>query len=79
MYTDEMKRAFRSIVAPKGIKVEIFDNDSFLSIRIDPKQLIKLKHDDKINAVQYIYRVKDALEQNGAIVLLVREALKNGK
>jgi hypothetical protein len=33
-------------------------------------------HDEKIEAVQYVARVKDTLEQNGAIVLVTREAIK---
>jgi len=75
MYTDQMKRAFRSINAPKNFGVEIFDNDNFISVKIDSKKLIKLNHDEKIEAVQYIFKVKKALEQNGAIVLLTREAI----
>jgi hypothetical protein len=79
MYTDSMKRAFRSITAPKNFGVQIVDNDNFLSVKIDAKSLVRLDHDSKIEAVQYIFKVKKALEQNGAIVLLTREAIKNAK
>jgi hypothetical protein len=79
MYTDSMKRAFRSITAPKNFGVQIVDNDNFLSVKIDAKSLVKLDHDAKIEAVQYIFKVKKALEQNGAIVLLTREAIKDAK
>lgn len=75
MYTDEMRRAFHSIEAPKGFYVDLIDNDNFLTIRIDEKVMFNLPHDDKIAAVQYVMRVKDALEQNGAVVLVVRKAM----
>jgi hypothetical protein len=34
-------------------------------------------HDEKIQALQYVVRLKQALEENGAIVLVTREALSN--
>lgn len=74
-YTDAMRRAFHSIQAPKGFYVDLIDNDHFITIRIDEKVLFSLGHDDKIQAIQYVMRVKDALEQNGAVVLVVRKAL----
>lgn len=76
MYTDAMRKAFRSIVPPKNFYVDIIDNDNFLTVRIDEKVMFNLPHDDKIAAVQYVMKVKDALEQNGAIVLVVRNPLK---
>jgi hypothetical protein len=33
-------------------------------------------HDDKISALQYVVKLKKALEDNGAIVLVTREAIK---
>jgi hypothetical protein len=33
-------------------------------------------HDDKIHALQYVLNVKKALEMEGAIVLVTREAIK---
>lgn len=75
MYTTEMRRAFHSIEAPRGFFIDLIDNDNFLTIRIDEKVLMRLPHDDKIAAIQYVMKVKDALEQNGAVVLVVRKAL----
>lgn len=75
MYTDKMKRAFRSIHAPKNFSVDIIDNDSFLTVRADERKFIDLGHDDKIQAVQYMINVKKALEYEGAIVLLVRKGI----
>jgi hypothetical protein len=75
MYTDNMKRAFRSLdhFAPKGFKLELIDNDSFITVRASEKSFMSLLENDKRRAVEYMIRVKKALEDNGAIVLLVRE------
>lgn len=75
MYTDEMRRAFRSITSPKNFKVDIIDNENFLVVRADEKQFFNLVHDEKIEAVEYMIKVKKALEENGAIVLLMRKAI----
>jgi hypothetical protein len=76
MYTDEMRRAVHSITTPKNFGVSIIDNDSFLTIKLNEKDFISMLHDEKIEAVQYVAKIKDALEQNGAIVLVTREALQ---
>jgi hypothetical protein len=78
MYTDNMKRAFRSLdhFAPKGFKVELVDNDTFITVRASEKSFMSLLDEDKRRAVEYMIRVKKALEDNGAIVLLVREGGK---
>ena len=75
MYTNEMRKAFRSITPPKNFKVEIIDNEHFLTVRADEEAFVKLYHDDKIEAVQYMIAVKKALEQSGSVVLLVRKAI----
>ena len=71
-----MRRAFHSIDTPKNFGVSIIDNDSFLTIKLNEKDFQYMTHDEKIKAIQYVAKVKDALEQNGAIVLVTREALK---
>lgn len=76
MYTENMRKAFHSIPAPKNFNINLIDNDSFLTIRLNEKDFINMYHDEKIEAIQYVARVKDALEQNGAIVLVTREAVK---
>ena len=76
MYTKDMRKAFHSIVAPKGFNVEIIDNDHFLTIKLDERKFVKMFHDEKIQALQYVVQVKKALEMNGAIVLVTREAIK---
>lgn len=78
MYTDEMARAFRSLNghAPSGFAVRLEDNDTFITVRASEKQFMSLSDEDKRRAVEYMVRVKKALEDNGAIVLLVREGGK---
>lgn len=76
MYTDDMRRAFHSIIPPKNFNVEIIDNDHFLTIRLNEHNFINMVHDEKIQALQYVVKLKEALEQNGAIVLVTREAIK---
>jgi len=76
MYTENMKKAFHSISAPKGFRVELIDNEHFLTIKLDELKFKKMFHDEKIQALQYVVKLKKALEENGAIVLVTREALK---
>jgi hypothetical protein len=74
MYTTDMAKAFHSIRAPKNFSVDLIDNEHFIAVKADEKQFMKLDDYGKRQAVEYLARVKDALEQNGAVVMLVREA-----
>ena len=76
MYTDAMRRAFHSILAPKNFGVELVDVDNFIKIKLNEKDFTRMTHDDKLEAVKYVAMVKKALEMEGAIVLVVREPLK---
>jgi len=76
MYTDEMRRAVHSITPPKGFGIEIIDNEHFLTVKLDERKFLHMGHDDKISALQYVVKIKKALEINGAIVLVTREAIK---
>lgn len=71
-----MRRAFHSITPPKGFKVQIIDNEHFLTIKLDEKQFAKMFHDEKIEALQYVIQVKKTLEMTGAIILITREPIK---
>lgn len=75
MYTDAMRSAVHSLshYAPKGFALTIVDNDNFLTVKASEKAFFSLVDEDKRRAVEYMVRIKQALEQNGAIVLLVRE------
>lgn len=76
MYTDNMKRAFQSVSAPKNFGVQIIDHDNFLTVKAKEEIFMRLTDEDKRAAIEYMIRVKLALEDNGAIVLLVREGGK---
>lgn len=73
MYTDAMKRAFHSITPPKNFGVQIVDHNHFISVKAKEEIFMKLLDEDKRSAIEYMVKVKKALEDNGAIVLLVRE------
>lgn len=75
MYTDAMKRAVRLLAGhgPKGFVLDILDNNMFITIKASEKQFMRLSDSEKRHAVEYMVKVKKALEDNGAIVLLVRE------
>lgn len=75
-YTNSMRTAFHSLQPPKGFYVDVIDNEHFITLRINEKVFMSLSHDDKIAALQYVIKAKDALEQNGAIVLVVRNAVE---
>jgi hypothetical protein len=69
--------AFHSVLAPEGLGVQLIDNDNFLTIKAKEEVFMRLSDDGKRMAVDYMIRVKKALEDNGAIVLLVREGGKD--
>jgi hypothetical protein len=71
-----MRMAFRSIVPPKNFSLQIVDHDNFLTVKASEDQFMRLPGEDRKIAVEYMIRVKKALEANGAIVLLVREGGK---
>jgi hypothetical protein len=77
MYTPEMASAFKSISAPKGFGVVLYENDDFLTMEIDPKELVGLSDKNKTKAVDYINQVKKTLESFGAVVFIVRKALED--
>jgi hypothetical protein len=70
-----MRVAFRSLshFAPKNFALQIMDHNNFITVKASEKMFMLLSHDEKRQAVEYMIRVKKALEDNGAIVLLVRE------
>jgi hypothetical protein len=76
MYTDTMRRAFHSVVPPENFSVTVIDNDHFITLKLDEYKFLKMVHDEKIQALQYVVKIKNALEQEGAIVLVTREAIK---
>ena len=76
VYTSQMRNAFHSVLPPKNFSLQIVDNENFLTVKASEDQFMKLPGEDRKIAVEYMIRVKKALEENGAIVLLVREGGK---
>jgi hypothetical protein len=74
MYTPEMATAFHAIEAPKNFGVVLYDNDDYITLKIEIDELLSLTFEEQTAAAQYINDVKKALEGLGAIVLIVREA-----
>lgn len=77
MYTVEMATAFKSLVPPENFGVTILDANDFLTVQIDPEDIESLLDHQVEDAIQYIKDVKKVLEEQGAIVYIVREALKD--
>lgn len=75
MYTDAMRAAFRTLdhYRPKTFNVSIEDNDNFLVIRAREPDFMRLLDEEKRQAIEYMIRLKKAFEDNGAIVMIVRE------
>ena len=69
MYTDHMRKVIHSIPAPKNFGIQVIDNEHFLTVKLDEKQFLHMVHDEKISALQYVVKIKKALEDCGAIVL----------
>jgi hypothetical protein len=78
-YTPEMKRAFHSITPPPNFTVTLVEHNvegmGFMEIVADEVEFFRLADADKRGAVEYMFKVKAALEDNGAIVQITRRAI----
>lgn len=79
-YTNEMRRAVHSIEPPKNFSISIAEHSDngvllFLEIIADEYSFMRLDYDNKIEAVRYLFKVKQALEDNGAVVQITRKAI----
>lgn len=70
-----MSKAFKAIRAPKNFGVTLYDNPDFITIEIDPHELIALTEKQQIKAVEYVNKVKKTLEGFGAVILVVRKEI----
>jgi hypothetical protein len=77
MYTLEMATAFKSITPPENFKLVVMENEDFLTLVIDPEDIEGLSDEQVEPAVKYINDVKKALENEGAVVFVVRDVLKD--
>ena len=74
-YTDRMRRAFRSIPVPHpDFKMDVIDSDNFITLKIHLKPLMMMPAEDRKRCIIYALKVKAALESEGAVVLVVRDA-----
>jgi hypothetical protein len=76
MYTPEMATAFKSIVPPKNFGLTIFENPDFITLQVDPKDLLDLDEVRKQEIVDYINAVKKSLEDLDARIYVVRKPLE---
>ena len=70
MYTEAMKKAVRSFKAPKQFKIDILDYDTFLTIQFYESQWRHYTETERFQCIQYLNKVKGALENLGAKVAL---------
>ena len=75
MYTPEMASAFKAIVPPQNFGVTLYENDDFITMEIDPKELVDISEEKAIEITKYINDVKKTLEDFGATVFIVRNAI----
>jgi hypothetical protein len=75
MYTEEMAEAFHAITPPQNFGVTLIDFDKWIDIIVDTEQLMALSEEDRVLAAQYAIDVARMLDDHGAIVQIVREAI----
>jgi len=77
--TDEMRKAFHSVRPPKNFGVLLAEHSDngvllYLEVIADEKTFMRLDDQGKREAVEYMAKVKTALEYSGAVVQLTRRA-----
>lgn len=77
MYTKEMADAFHSIKAPGEFGVDLYDNEQFITIVVDPHSVANISQEEGEAIVAYLNDVKKTLEGFGALVLIAREELND--
>jgi len=75
MYTPEMASAFKSIVPPKDFGVTLYDNNDFITMQIDPNELVDISEEQANQIVKYVNDVKKTLESFGVVVFIVRDSI----
>jgi hypothetical protein len=65
-----MKKAVRSFKVPKDFKIDILDYDTFLTIQFYESQWKHYTDTERFQCIQYLNKVKGALESLGAKVAL---------
>jgi hypothetical protein len=65
-----MKKAVRTIKAPKEFKIDILDYDKFLTVQFYESQWRHYTDTERFQCIQYLDKVKKILESLGARVAL---------
>jgi hypothetical protein len=65
-----MKKTVRSFKVPKDFKIDILDYDTFLTIQFYESQWKHYTDTERFQCIQYLNKVKGALESLGAKVAL---------
>jgi hypothetical protein len=65
-----MKKAVHSFKVPKDFKIDILDYDTFLTIQFYESQWKHYTDTERFQCIQYLNKVKGALESLGAKVAL---------
>jgi hypothetical protein len=81
LFTDKMRKAFHSITPPKNFGVSIAEHSDngtllFLEVIADEQSFLILDDYGKRQAVEYMAKVKFALESSGAVVQLTRRVVQ---
>jgi hypothetical protein len=63
-----MKRVVRTFKVPKEFKIDILDYDAFLTIQFYESQWRHYNDSERFQCIQYLQKVKGALEKLGARV-----------
>ena len=67
-YTRNMQQAFRSIKVPHDFNVDIVDYGKFLTVQFYESQWRHYTDAERFQCIQYLQKVKGALEKLGARV-----------
>lgn len=76
MYNEEMALAFHAITPPENFSVDLYDNEQWITVVVDPNSLVNKTEQELSDIVNYINKVKLALEDKGAYVLITRDAIE---
>jgi hypothetical protein len=68
MYTEQMRKAIRTIKVPNDFKMDIVDYSTFLTIQFYESQWRHYSETERIRCIEYVTKIKKILEKCGALV-----------
>jgi hypothetical protein len=69
-YTPNMRRAVKSIPAPKDFNMDVLDYGPFLTLQFYESQWRHFTETERLRCIIYLKKVKETLEKLGASVAL---------